>query len=65
MNDLAVSNGLLIVSTIGIGAYIYGRPHLSEFRWVDRTEHTIFATVLFNFGSLLMTVLLKGFIPSR
>uniref|UniRef100_A0A7E4VTC1 DUF1736 domain-containing protein n=1 Tax=Panagrellus redivivus TaxID=6233 RepID=A0A7E4VTC1_PANRE len=61
--DLAVSNTVLFNSHVGIGLYVYFRPHLFGLNAWDRVEFSVFASVIFNFGSLLFAVLLKAVLP--
>uniref|UniRef100_A0AC34QJM8 Uncharacterized protein n=1 Tax=Panagrolaimus sp. JU765 TaxID=591449 RepID=A0AC34QJM8_9BILA len=61
--DLAVSNTVLFNSHVGIGLYVFFRPHLYRLNNWDRVEFSVFASVIFNFGSLLFAVLLKALLP--
>uniref|UniRef100_A0A914YZL8 Uncharacterized protein n=1 Tax=Panagrolaimus superbus TaxID=310955 RepID=A0A914YZL8_9BILA len=63
--DLAVSNTVLFNSHVGIGLYVFFRPHLHRLNSWDRVEFSVFASVIFNFGSLLFAVLLKALLPKK
>uniref|UniRef100_A0A914ZW04 Uncharacterized protein n=2 Tax=Parascaris univalens TaxID=6257 RepID=A0A914ZW04_PARUN len=65
MYDLAVSNAILFTSHLGIGFYIYHRPHLCELPSSTRIEYSAFASLIFNFGSLLFAVLVRALFPHR
>ena len=63
--DLAVSNTVLFNSHVGIGLYVFFRPHLHRLNSWDRVEFSVYASVIFNFGSLLFAVLLKALLPKK
>uniref|UniRef100_A0A914C6X3 Uncharacterized protein n=1 Tax=Acrobeloides nanus TaxID=290746 RepID=A0A914C6X3_9BILA len=63
--DLAVSNAILFQSHLGIGFYVYYRQHLLRLKPWDRVEYSVFTSVMFNFGTLLFAVLLKGLLPRK
>ncbi|VDM38413.1 unnamed protein product [Toxocara canis] len=63
--DLAVSNTLLLTSHLGIGFYVYHRPHLNHLPPWTRVEYSVFASLIFNFGSLLLTVLVRTLFPQQ
>ncbi|KAI1715832.1 hypothetical protein Ddc_10903 [Ditylenchus destructor] len=63
--DVAMSNAFLINSHLGIGFYLFFRPHLHHLNAYNRVEYSVFSSVMFNFGSLLFAVLLKPFLPER
>ncbi|MFH4978026.1 hypothetical protein AB6A40_004735 [Gnathostoma spinigerum] len=63
--DLTVSNSLLFLSNLGAGLYVYSRPHLYRVAAYDRVEFSVFSSVMFNFGSILLAVLLKALLPER
>ncbi|KAL3081928.1 hypothetical protein niasHS_011897 [Heterodera schachtii] len=63
--DLAISNAVLFNAHLGIGFYIFFRPHMFHlWRW-RRVEFSVFASVMFNFGSLLCSIFVKGIFPAK
>ncbi|CAI4228482.1 unnamed protein product [Auanema sp. JU1783] len=65
VGDLAVSNSILFNANLGIGFYVYFRNHLHRLNSWDRVEFSVFASTLFNFGSLLGAVLVKALLPHK
>ncbi|CAJ0574592.1 unnamed protein product, partial [Mesorhabditis spiculigera] len=65
VGELAVSNTILFNANIGIGFYIFFRQHMSKLHSWERVEFAVFASTMFNFGSLLSAVLIKALLPSR
>ncbi|TMS39582.1 hypothetical protein L596_006082 [Steinernema carpocapsae] len=63
--DLAVSNAILFTSHLGAGFYLFFRPHLYAVPHWDRVQFSVFGSVMFNFGSLLLAVLVKPLIPAK
>uniref|UniRef100_A0A1I7Z567 Conserved plasma membrane protein n=1 Tax=Steinernema glaseri TaxID=37863 RepID=A0A1I7Z567_9BILA len=63
--DLAVSNAILFTSHLGAGFYVFFRPHLFKVPEWDRVQFSVFSSVMFNFGSLLLAVLVKPLIPTK
>uniref|UniRef100_A0A915EJX0 Uncharacterized protein n=1 Tax=Ditylenchus dipsaci TaxID=166011 RepID=A0A915EJX0_9BILA len=63
--DMALSNVVLFNSHLGIGFFVFFRPHLYHLNAWNRVEYSVFASVVFNFGSILLTILLKSFLPKR
>ncbi|VDK62034.1 unnamed protein product [Anisakis simplex] len=63
--DLAVENSILSTSNLGVGFYVYFRPHLYRLDSWNRVQYSVFAAVMFNFGSLLTAVFIKALFPSK
>ncbi|CAI2350905.1 unnamed protein product [Caenorhabditis sp. 36 PRJEB53466] len=63
--DLAVSNTILFNANVGLGFYVYFRRHLHRTNPWERVEFSVFASTLFNFGSLLAAVLIKALMPAK
>uniref|UniRef100_A0A914I3A0 RNA helicase n=1 Tax=Globodera rostochiensis TaxID=31243 RepID=A0A914I3A0_GLORO len=60
--DLAVSNAILFNAHLGLGFFLFFRPHMYHlWRW-RRVEFSVFGSVMFNFGSLLCAIFVKGFL---
>jgi hypothetical protein len=59
------SNTILFNSHVGIGYYVFFRKHQIRLKMWDRIEFSVFASVLFNFGSLMFGVLFKALLPKR
>ncbi|CAJ0933079.1 unnamed protein product, partial [Mesorhabditis belari] len=65
VGELAVSNTILFNANIGIGFYIFFRQHMSKLSSWQRVEFSVFASTMFNFGSLLTAVLVKALLPTK
>ncbi|CAD5221331.1 unnamed protein product [Bursaphelenchus okinawaensis] len=63
--DLAVSNTVLFNTHVGIGFYVFFRRHMIRLNMWDRIEFSVFSSVIFNFGSLMFSVLLKSLLPKK
>lgn len=63
--DLAVENSILSTCNVGMGFFIYFRPHLYKLNPWNRVEYSVFMAVMFNFGSLLAAVFIKALFPSK
>ncbi|VDD94978.1 unnamed protein product [Enterobius vermicularis] len=63
--DTAVEHTLLSTANIGLGCYLFFRPHLNRLRIWDRVQCSVLTAVLFNFGSLLAAVFLKALLPTK
>ncbi|CAD5227731.1 unnamed protein product [Bursaphelenchus xylophilus] len=63
--DLAVSNTVLFNTHVGIGFYVFFRKHMIRLNMWDRIEFSVFSSVIFNFGSLMFSVLLKSLLPKK
>ncbi|XP_055347737.1 uncharacterized protein LOC129594903 [Paramacrobiotus metropolitanus] len=58
--DLSIVNSLLYTSHIGIGLYIYNSPPVCFAASYNRLMYSVFGSVLFNFGSLLLWSTLRN-----
>ncbi|OQV22440.1 hypothetical protein BV898_03611 [Hypsibius exemplaris] len=58
--DLSVVNSLLYTSHIGIGLYIYNSPPVCFAASYNRLMYSVFGSVIFNFGSLLLWSTLRN-----
>uniref|UniRef100_A0A915AD73 Uncharacterized protein n=1 Tax=Parascaris univalens TaxID=6257 RepID=A0A915AD73_PARUN len=63
--DLAVENSILSTANLGVGFYVYFRPHLYRLDSWNRVQYSVFAAIMFNFGSLLAAVFIKALFPSK
>ncbi|KAL7080603.1 hypothetical protein ACQ4LE_000414 [Meloidogyne hapla] len=62
-NNIAISNAILFNSHLGLGFYMFFRPHLHRlWRW-RRVEYCVFSSVMFNFGSILLSIFIRDFLP--
>ncbi|CAK5074439.1 unnamed protein product [Meloidogyne enterolobii] len=53
-NYIAISNAILFNSHLGLGFYIW-----------RRVEYCVFSSVIFNFGSILLSIFLRDFLPKK
>lgn len=53
---------LLVSSNIGIGYFLYTRPHMKCANPSYRAAYSLFGTFLFNFGSVMMCAIAKSFL---
>nr|CAD2150057.1 unnamed protein product [Meloidogyne enterolobii] len=64
-NYIAISNAILFNSHLGLGFYMFFRPHMHRlWRW-RRVEYCVFSSVIFNFGSILLSIFLRDFLPKK
>uniref|UniRef100_A0A183EJR9 Aa_trans domain-containing protein n=1 Tax=Gongylonema pulchrum TaxID=637853 RepID=A0A183EJR9_9BILA len=61
---LAVEFAVLCTATLGPGFLMYFRPHMHRLgRW-KRVEYSVFASVMFTYGSLFTLVFIKDLLPN-
>lgn len=65
VGELAVSSTILFNANLGIGFYVFFKDHMHKLNSWDRVEFSVFASTMFNFGSLLAAVLLKALLPAK
>ena len=53
------ANCLWFNSHLGVGLYIYGRPHLAKFSTYNRIIFSVYGSVLYNFGMVLLWATIK------
>jgi hypothetical protein len=58
-----VANCLLFNSHIGIGLYLYTRPHIRLLPVYHRVMYSVYGAVLLNFGSILLWATTKSLVP--
>ncbi|XP_022664556.1 uncharacterized protein LOC111267722 [Varroa jacobsoni] len=63
--SFSTNNFFLLNSHLGVGLYIFYRRHLSRLALSQRTVYTIYNSVLFNLGSVLLWAFMKDLIPSN
>ncbi|CAF0773796.1 unnamed protein product [Didymodactylos carnosus] len=65
-NDVAIANTLWFGSHLGVGLYLFGSKHLatapSPF---DRVLYSVFGSVIFNFGSVLLMSIIRSIYPNE
>lgn len=54
-----LANCLLFNSHIGVGVYLFFRPHIRSLPSFHRVMFSVYGSVLFNFGSILLWVTTK------
>lgn len=63
-NHLGLANALLFNANLGMGLYLYNRPHMiSEPNMFSRVVYSVFGAVMFNFGSILLWATTKVALP--
>lgn len=65
MHDISVECTLLCTATVGPGFYVYFRPHMTRLRKWERVQYSVFAAVMFTYGSLFAAILIKDIVPTR
>lgn len=65
MNVQAVSNTILFNSHLGVALYVFFRPHMHRLNLWDRVQFSVFSSGMFNFGSLVLAVLVNVLVPKR
>ncbi|VDN82130.1 unnamed protein product [Brugia pahangi] len=64
VHDLAAEFSILCTATLGPGFAVYFRPHMNRLgRW-KRVEYSVFAAVIFTYGSLFAVIFLKDILPN-
>ncbi|EFO19053.1 hypothetical protein LOAG_09442 [Loa loa] len=63
VHDLAVEFSILCTATLGPGFAVYFRPHMNRLGWWKRVEYSVFAAVIFTYGSLFAVIFLKDILP--
>uniref|UniRef100_A0AAF5Q1G7 Uncharacterized protein n=1 Tax=Wuchereria bancrofti TaxID=6293 RepID=A0AAF5Q1G7_WUCBA len=64
VHDLAAEFSILCTATVGPGFAVYFRPHMNRLgRW-KRVEYSVFAAVIFTYGSLFAVIFLKDILPN-
>ncbi|XP_041363031.1 uncharacterized protein LOC121378781 [Gigantopelta aegis] len=58
--DIVIANTLWFNAHIGIGLYMFGRPHLQKASTQRRILYSVFGSFLFNFGSVLFWATCKS-----
>ncbi|KAL8565746.1 hypothetical protein ACOMHN_058381 [Nucella lapillus] len=64
-NDVRVANTFWLSAHLGVGLYLYGSGHLRQAPVNRRVLYSVFASFLFNFGSVLFWATCKSFLPAR
>ena len=62
-NELVVANSLWFTAHLGVGLYIYGRKHIQYKPGPVRIMYSVFGSVIFNFGSVLVFATSKSLLP--
>ncbi|XP_074648843.1 uncharacterized protein LOC141904190 [Tubulanus polymorphus] len=62
-HELLVSNKLWFNAHLGVGLYLYSRKHMITASAYQRIMYSIFGTVVFNFGSVLLWATTKALLP--
>ncbi|OQR80215.1 hypothetical protein BIW11_05211 [Tropilaelaps mercedesae] len=65
LTPFGANNFFLLSSHVGVGLYVFYRRHLLGLSPYQRTVYTVYSSVLFNLGSVLLWALIKNFIPSN
>ncbi|KAH7717413.1 Protein C09G9.1 c [Aphelenchoides avenae] len=65
VNVQAVSNTILFNSHLGVALYVFFRPHMHRLNLWDRVQFSVFSSGMFNFGSLVLAVLVNVLVPKR
>lgn len=62
---LGVANAMLLNANLGVGLYLFSRPHMACFTtsMTSRVVYSVFGTVVFNFGSILLWATTKAVLP--
>ncbi|KAL0277775.1 UNVERIFIED_CONTAM: hypothetical protein PYX00_004941 [Menopon gallinae] len=60
-----LTNVLLVNSVIGIGCYVYSRPHLKLATDNSRFGFSAFGSMIFTFSSVLFWALLRSLLPEN
>ncbi|KAJ9578462.1 hypothetical protein L9F63_005332 [Diploptera punctata] len=60
-----VTNVLLFNALVGMGLYIYNRPHLNAAPTNLRIVYSTFGSVIFSFGSVLLWAVLRSTLPEN
>uniref|UniRef100_A0A914USN5 Transmembrane protein n=1 Tax=Plectus sambesii TaxID=2011161 RepID=A0A914USN5_9BILA len=61
--DMAVGNVILFNAHLGIGFYVYYRAHMLRVAPRTRVMFSVFSSVMFNFGSVLLFATTKAVLP--
>ncbi|VDN01792.1 unnamed protein product [Thelazia callipaeda] len=64
VHDLAAEFSVLCTATLGPGFAIYFRPHMSRLNRWKRVEYSVFAAVIFTYGSLFAVIFVKDMLPT-
>ncbi|KAM3722302.1 ATP-dependent helicase/nuclease subunit [Dirofilaria immitis] len=62
--DLAAEFSILCTATLGPGFAVYFRPHMNRLGYWKRIEYSVFAAVMFTYGSLFAIIFLKDMLPN-
>ncbi|XP_077999191.1 uncharacterized protein LOC144452054 [Glandiceps talaboti] len=60
-----IASSLFFNAQLGIGLYIYHRPTLLKATTSQRIRWTVYLTVMFNFGSVLLWAAVKNLLPEQ
>uniref|UniRef100_A0A0K0FG08 GtrA domain-containing protein n=1 Tax=Strongyloides venezuelensis TaxID=75913 RepID=A0A0K0FG08_STRVS len=63
--DVFASKSLMATSLIGSGFFVFFRPHLYQTSKWHRVEYSVFSSVIYNFGTILLAIFVKPFIPKK
>uniref|UniRef100_A0A0N5A3P6 Uncharacterized protein n=1 Tax=Parastrongyloides trichosuri TaxID=131310 RepID=A0A0N5A3P6_PARTI len=63
--EYAASRSLMAASLVGSGLFLFYRPHLCKTPTWSRVEYSVLGSVIYNFGSLLLAIFIKPFIPKK
>lgn len=63
--DMGLSNALWLNAHIGVGLYVYTRPHLTAKSEKEKVVYSVFSSVLFNFGTVLLLATAKKLLPEH
>uniref|UniRef100_A0A915PPV2 Uncharacterized protein n=1 Tax=Setaria digitata TaxID=48799 RepID=A0A915PPV2_9BILA len=64
VHDLAAEFSILCTATLGPGFAVYFRPHMNRLSRWKRVEYSVFAAVMFTYGSLFAVIFLKDMLPN-
>ncbi|KAI0213224.1 hypothetical protein LSAT2_001774 [Lamellibrachia satsuma] len=64
-HDLVVANSLWFTAHLGAGLYIYNRKHIQYQTGPYRIMYSVFGSVIFNFGSVLIYATTKSLLPCQ
>jgi len=63
--DLVIANSLWFTAHVGTGLYIYGRKHIGYQNTPNRIMYSVFGSVIFNFGGVLVLATAKSLLPCQ
>lgn len=62
-NNYVVANSLLFNAHLGSGLYLYSRDHMKLAPQYHRIMYSVYGSLVFNFGSVLLWAVTKALLP--